>query len=154
MATNRKYYYDEEEKAAPIAKLDENRNFWKFWLLDVLTFGIYGIVTFMSISFDINKIASRHDGKKTMNYIFALVLAFFTFSIVMLVWFYQLSERITDELDRRQIQCEFSTSDFWTWQIFGSFILIGPRVFHYKLIKAMNLLCKAYNEETEKMNNN
>ncbi len=149
MANNRKYSYNEEEKATPKVKLNEERSFIKFVIFGILTLGIYDIVLYISISFDINKIASRHDGKKTMNYLFSEILAYFTFSIVQIIWYYQFTERVSDELNRRQIDYELDTSDFWGWMIFGSLILIGPFVYHYKVIKAMNLLCASYNKETE-----
>ena len=34
----------------------------------MITFGIYGIVVMSGVSTDINTIASRYDGKKTMHY--------------------------------------------------------------------------------------
>ncbi len=55
--------------AQPPAQLKTNRSLLKFILLSLITFGIYGIVVMSSISNDINLIAGRYDGKKTMHYI-------------------------------------------------------------------------------------
>ena len=53
---------------APVGKLKTNRGLLKFILLSIITFGIYGLVVMSVISSDINTIASRYDGKKTMHY--------------------------------------------------------------------------------------
>ena len=50
------------------APLRTNRRLLKLVLLNLVTFGIYGIVLFSGISSDINTIASRFDGRKTMHY--------------------------------------------------------------------------------------
>lgn len=57
--------------AQPPAQLKTNRSLLKFILLSLITFGIYGIVVMSSISNDINLIAGRYDGKKTMHYFFS-----------------------------------------------------------------------------------
>ncbi len=144
-------YYNnyEEEGYIPPAKLNENRDFLKFILLSLLTCGIYNVVFFISFSFDLNKALSSRDGKKTMNYLFVIIIAAFTLNIVKLCWDYEVVGRISDELERREIDYDFSTSDFWKWQVLGSFILVGPFIYAYKLIHAMNLICHEYNVEQE-----
>ena len=82
-----------------------------------------------------------------MNYLFAFILSMFTFSIVMLVWHYQIAQRVEEALEARNIDYEFEVSrDFWGWYFFGSYILVGPFIYFHKLCKAMNLLCEDYNE--------
>ena len=44
-----------------------NRGMIKTILLSIITFGIYGIVFYSNISTDINIIATRYDGTKTMH---------------------------------------------------------------------------------------
>lgn len=138
--------YDYEAKPYIPRKLATNRNMWKLMILNILTLGIYGVVFFMPFSFDLDKIAPRRDGSKTMNYFLAYVLSFFTLNIVLTYWHYQIAARIEDALSRRRISYEFKTSDFWLWFFFGSLILVGPFVYFHKLCKAMNLLCADYNE--------
>ena len=53
---------------APVGQLKTNRGLLKLILLSMITFGIYAIVVYCSISNDINVVASRYDGKKTMHY--------------------------------------------------------------------------------------
>ncbi len=143
------YRYDDEDRYIPPRKLTENRSFWKYLLLGIFTLGIYNIIFFISFSFDLDKVATRHDGRKTMNYMFAWLLSLFTLSVVMAIWHYGVASRIEEEFNRREIESDFSTTDFWLWYLVGSLFLVGPLVYHYKLFKAMNLLCHAYNEEQE-----
>ena len=141
-----KYSYDREENEYRSPKLKTNRNMWKLMILNILTLGIYGIIFFIPFSFDIDKISPKEDRSKTFNYLFAYILSIFTFSIVLLFWHHQMAARLEEAINKRKIEYDFSTSDFWMWYILGSFILIGPFVYFHKLCKAMNLLCESYNE--------
>ncbi len=141
-----KYNYDTEEVQFKETKLPTNRSSLKYWIFSFLTCGFYTIFFFIPFSFDIDKIAPKRDGTKTFNYIAAWVCAWFTGSIALLIWLYHITERIEEALEKRKIDYDFSTDDFWGWHIAASFILIGPFVFFHKLCKAMNLLCADYNE--------
>ena len=116
-------------------------------LFSILTLGLYAIFFFIPFSFDIDKVAARHDGERTMNYLWAHILAVFTYSIVLDVWHFQIARRIEDALSERDIDYDFGTKDFWLWFILGSFILVGPVIYYHKLCTAMTHLCKAYNEK-------
>lgn len=125
--------------------LKTDRSFITFWLLNIITCGIYSIFFNSSIGEDLNIIAAR-DGKKTMHYcLMFFVLAPLTMGIWSLVWFHQLSERMGDELRRRGIDYNFNASTFWLWNVLGSFIFVGPIVYTVKYIKAINLLAEDYN---------
>lgn len=67
---------DTQNSPGPARQLKTNRSLLKYILLSIITLGIYGIVVMSNISSDINTIASRYDGKKTMHY----CLVFFIFS--------------------------------------------------------------------------
>ena len=131
---------------APVGQLKTNRGLLKYILLSLITFGIYGIVVMSAVSTDINTIAGRYDGKKTMHY----CLVYFLFSgltlgIVPLVWTHKISARIGSELSRRGIGYSFGAGTFWLWGILGSLILVGPFIYLHKLLKSMNLLAENYN---------
>lgn len=131
---------------APVGQLKTNRGLLKFILLSLITFGIYGIVVMSAVSTDINAIAGRYDGKKTMHYcLVAFLFSWLTLGIVPIVWFHKLSSRIGGELYRRGINYSFGASTFWLWDILGSLIIIGHFVYIHKLLKAMNLLAENYN---------
>ena len=137
-------YTDEKEYKAPQLKTD--RSMWKLMILNILTLGIYSIFFFIPFSFDLDKVAPKSDRSKTMNYLFAFIVAYFTFSVVILIWHYQIAERVNEALTERNIDYEFDTGAFWGWYFFGFLILIGPFIYFHKLCTAMNLLCAHYNE--------
>ena len=141
-----KYVYDNEEKEYIPPKLATNRSMWKLMLLSIVTLGIYSIIFFIPFSFDLDKAAPKRDHSKTLNFIFVYILGLLTFSIAIVVWHYQIAERVEEALSRRKIRYEFGTGDFWTWYVFCSLILIGPFVYFHKLCTAMNLVCEDYNE--------
>lgn len=127
-------------------QLNSNRNLLKFILLNMVTFGIYSIVFHSVISSDINLIASRYDGKKTMHFcLLAFIVAPLTFGIAPLVWFHNISNRIGDELYRRGINYNFNATSYWLWGVLGSLIVVGPLVYIAKLCTAFNLLAENYN---------
>ena len=142
-----KYAYDYEEKEYNAPKLKTDRSMWKLVLLQIVTLGIYGVIFFIPFSFDIDKIAPKRDCSKTMNYFLAYILSLFTFSIVLYIWHYQMAERVEEALSERDIDYDFGTEHFWYWFVFGSLILVGPFIYFHKLCRAMNLLCKNYNEK-------
>ncbi|MBQ2378673.1 MAG: DUF4234 domain-containing protein [Clostridia bacterium] len=137
--------YDYEEKETRRAKLPTNRSMWKLMLLSFLTCGIYGVIFFIPFSFDLEKI-SPYSISRQMNYIWAHLLSLFTFALVIDIWHYQTAKRVEEALEYRGIDYRFGTRTFWGWFVLGSLILIGPFVYFHKLCKAMNLLCKHYNE--------
>lgn len=132
--------------AMPRRQLNTSRGLVKFILLNMITFGIYGIVVMSGISTDINEVASRYDGKKTTHYcLMAFLFSWLTLGISPIVWFHKLSSRIGNELARRGIAYSFGAGTFWGWNVLGSLIGVGPLVYTHKLMRAMNLLCSHYN---------
>ena len=130
----------------PAYYLSTNRGLLKFILLSMITFGIYGIVVMSGVSTDINVIATRYDGKKTMHYcLVVFIFSWLTFGIVPLVWYHRLSARIGDELRRRGIGYSFGAGSFWGWCILGSLIFVGPFIYTHKLLQSMNMLSADYN---------
>jgi hypothetical protein len=75
-----------QASAAPVGQLRTNRSLLKFILLGIITFGIYPLIIFTGISNDINIIASRYDGRRTMHYcLLIFIIAPITFGIGAIV---------------------------------------------------------------------
>ena len=144
-----KYSYDYEEKKYEPPKLKTNRNMWKLMILSILTFGLYTIMFFIPLSFDLDIVDPKRERGKTMNFLLAYILSIFTFQSVIIVWHYHIAERIEEALSRRNIEYDFGTDDFWKWYFLGSLILVGPFIYFHRLCKAMNLLCENYNQRPE-----
>lgn len=135
-----------QASTAPVSQLKTNKGLLKYILLSLITFGIYGIVVLSSVSNDINIVASRYDGKRTMHYcLLYFIVGPITLGIAYLVWYHKLSARIGRELKRRGILYNFNSASFWLWDVLGACIIVGPFVYLYKLFKATNLLCSHYN---------
>ena len=131
---------------APVWQMKTNRGLFKCIFLSAITFGIYRIVLFSSISTDINIIAGRYDGKKTMHYcLLYFLIGWLTAGLAFPFWYHRISERIGYELIRRGIYYPFDASTYWLWRVLGAIIIVGPFVYGYKLFKAMNLLSLHYN---------
>jgi hypothetical protein len=127
--------------------LRTNRGLAKFYFLSLITFGIYGLVVMCNVSMDINTIASRRDGKHTMNYLLLyFIFSWLTLGIAPLVWFHRISNRIGDQLAARNLPYSFNASDFWLWCMLGSLIIVGPFIYLYKFFKAMNIIADDYNK--------
>lgn len=95
-------------------------------------------------------------------------------AIIVLIWFYRFTKRISEELKRRSIDYGFNEDTYWIW-IIGSCVVsiifsiactvfgidnilsdlipcipaVLCHIYYYKLIKAMNLLNKDYNQKAE-----
>ncbi len=140
--------HHESEPFVPKKLLPINRGLAKFFLLSMVTLGIYGIVVLTQISSEINTVATRYDGRKTTHYLwFFFLWGWLTGGIAFLVWFHNLSNRIGNELQRRQIPYSFSASDYWLWCVLGSFVGFLPLVYTHKLLTAMNMLNADYNQK-------
>jgi len=131
---------------APVGQLKTNKGLLKTILLSLITFGIYPLVVMSAVSNDINIVASRYDGKKTMHYcLLFFIVAPITLGIGAIVWSHKISDRIGAELKRRGIAYSFSAADFWLWNVLGSLIVVGPFVYLHKLFKAVNKMNEHYN---------
>ncbi len=131
---------------APVLQLKTNRGLVKLILLSLITCGIYGLVVMSKVSTDINAIASKYDGKKTMHYcLVTFIFSWLTAGIVPIVWSHKISARIGKELARRGINYSFGAGTFWGWNVLGSLIVVGPFIYMHKLLKSMNLLSADYN---------
>lgn len=133
---------------APAMQLRTDRGLVKMILLSLITFGIYALVVESHIGEELNLIASRHDGRRTMHFcLIYFIFSWLTIGIAPIVWYHRTSDRMHGELVRRQIDYDFGATDFWLWCILGSLIVIGPYVYIYKRMKAMNLINEDYNQK-------
>lgn len=131
---------------ASALRLKTNRGMIKTILLSFITCGIYALVFYSSLGENINLVASRRDGKKTMHFCLLFFLVGpITCGIGTLVWNHKISQRIGDEARARGIATNFGAGTFWLWNILGTLILVGPFVYLYKLCKTMNAVCENYN---------
>lgn len=144
-ANNTNYVAKVANGNSPMLKLPTGRGLIKFILLSIVTLGIYNTVVWSRMSTEINISASRYDGKRTMPYLGMLMLSVVTLMIYPLYWFHQFSKRVGNELTRRGIDFKFGAFDFWIFNVLLSLVIVGPFIYAYKLLKAMNLINENYN---------
>lgn len=127
-------------------KLKTNRSLLRCILLSFVTFGIYSLVFYSALGEDLNIVASKRDGKKTMHYcLLTFIIAPITLYIGAVVWFHKISNRIGDEARARGINTNFSAGSFWLWNTLGVLIVVGPLIYVHQLCKTMNAICEDYN---------
>ena len=119
----------------------QDRSFVAWFFLNFITGGIYGLVVMYFIVSDVNEICSPRDGKKTHSYLLMVFLfSWLTLGIYPLVWWHGFSDRVGDALQSRGYPRMLSAGTFWGWRVLGSLILVGPWIFDYKMLQAVNTL--------------
>ncbi len=132
---------------APALQLRTSRGLLKMIFLGLITFGIYPLVVESHIGEELNLVASPHDGRRTMHFcLIYFIFSWLTIGIAVLVWYHRTSDRMNSELNRRGINYSFGALDFWLWNILGMLIIVGPYIYVYKRMKAMNLINEDYNQ--------
>ncbi|MES9168831.1 DUF4234 domain-containing protein [Cutibacterium acnes] len=132
--------------AFQMGTLDTNRSLLKYILLGIITFGIYDVWVLARAGEDLNVIASRWDGRRTMNFwLVALVISPLTIGIAMYIWMHQVCGRIGREQNPRGMKSGVTAGDFWLWAVLGGFIIVGPFIFMHKFLHAVNALAADYN---------
>lgn len=113
---------DLQNAQASALKLPVKRSLWKMILFGILTLGIYPAVIWSRLVSEVDLVASRHDGERSMPFFAAAMLAPLTMGIHTLVWFSKLCRRIGSELQRRNIPYAFGARDFWLWAFLMSLL--------------------------------
>ncbi|TPF92487.1 hypothetical protein BW14_08680 [Bifidobacterium sp. UTBIF-68] len=137
------------QPAPPVrhAALNTRRSLLKYVLLGLVTFGIYDLWQMAEITNTVNLVCTRRDGKRTMNYLLMfLLVGWLTLGVGWLVWGHRLSARIGMEQAARRLPVTMTASTFWLWNILGALIVVGPFVYTYRLLHAMNDVCADYNQ--------
>lgn len=107
---------------ASALQLPVKRSLWKMILFGILTMGIYPVVIWSRLVTEVNLVASRHDGERSMPFFAMVFLSPLTLGIHSLVWCNKLFRRIGKELQRRSISYAFGPKDFWLWAFLMSFL--------------------------------
>lgn len=128
--------------------MKEDRRLWKLVLLTIPTFGIYNIYFWFQFTRDLNEM-NRED-KRIKNYILVWFLSLITLGIYRWVWLFYLEDRIQVTGERMGMRIKPGPGTVLSWKLFGSFILIGPFVADYYIIRNMNRISKEYNKNFRK----
>ena len=108
----------------------KKRSIGLFFVLSIITLGIYPIVAYCIIGKEVNQICEG-DGKNNMHFLLALLLGFVTFGIYTALWYAKAMNRLQDNAYRYgpTVRPVHSGNSFLLWMYLGSFVLgIGPFV--------------------------
>lgn len=124
--------------------IKDDRKLWKLLLYSIPTFGIYSIYFWYQFTTDLNDM--NQEDKKMKNYILVLILSILTLGIYRWVWMFYLEDRLQTTGKHMGLTITPGPGTLLSWKLFGSFILIGPFVANYYLIRNMNHLVSTYNQ--------
>lgn len=130
--------------SGPVTREKDDHSFILYLILGWLTGGIWDIIVMYQMTESVNRMC-RRDGRRTMNYVLALLLTIITFGIYGLIWYHQFSERIGNETARRGLGRRISAGSYWGWGVLGLLIVVGPYIYKYKLMDAVNALAHDHN---------
>lgn len=128
--------------------IKENRRLWKLLLLTIPTFGIYNIVFWFQFTKDLNQM--NNEEKPLKNYILVIFLSIITLGIYRWVWFFYLADRIQTTGQDMDMKIKPGAGTTLTIKLFGTFILIGPLIANFIVIRNMNKIAKEYNQRFKK----
>ena len=123
--------------------IQEDRRLWKLLLFTIPTLGIYNIYFWFTLTKDLNEM--NPDEKKLKNYFLVIFLSIITLGIYRWVWFFYVADRIQTTGADIGIKIKPGPSITLIWKLFGTFILIGPLVANFLVIRNMNKVAKQYN---------
>lgn len=121
----------------------KKRSFLEYFLLSLVTFGIYAIIENIRMGNDVNKIC-QGDGKEQMNWFLASLLGLVTLGIFPLYWMYTAVERLKDNAYRYGAVVQYDGTDYLLWYLLGSLIFVGPLIGIYHYMKDINEYCELY----------
>ncbi len=129
------------------------RNFWAYFVLSLLTFGIYALFFFYGFIKDINKVCDG-DGKKSPNFIVVLLLCIITFGIYGIYWWYVQGDRLYNIAPKYHVQIREQGGSILLWLILGMTIMpgLGTFVALYIMFDNMNTIAKVYNGDVSEYN--
>lgn len=128
--------------------ITENRKLWKLLLFTIPTFGIYNIYFWFRFTQDLNEM--NQEEKKIKNYILVWFLSIITLGIYRWVWLFYIEDRLQTTgkaMDMKVTPGPGTVLFLWT---FGKFILVGPLLADFFIIRNMNRLAKEYNNSFSK----
>ena len=114
-------------------------------ILSIITFGIYGLFWIHKLAKDVNTICDG-DGKKTSGLLKYILFGLITFGIYDMIWVFMLGDRLQDNAPRYGQQIKENGGTILLWLLLGSFIIVGPFIALYIIIKNTNALADEYNK--------
>ena len=127
--------------------IKDNRSFFKFFILNTITFGIYQIFYFHSLIKDVNRICSDDDRESPGVFAFYF-FSILTFGLYAIFYWYRVADMLKRASDRKRVPTDISGGFVAVCFILNYFSFsIGSLVGIYKVISATNDLAEDYNRK-------
>lgn len=122
-----------------------------FFVIGVLGIIVLGILAFMWIDRQVKKVNAicEGDNQKTASALKVLLLSIVTFGIYGLLWLYMLGERLQENAPRHNLSFKENGTTVLLWFTLGTFILVGPIIALYIIIKNTNAMTAIYSKGAE-----
>ncbi|MBQ6936874.1 MAG: DUF4234 domain-containing protein [Clostridia bacterium] len=121
------------------------KSVFKFFLLSIITLGIYAIVFWHKLGRNVNALCEG-DGKKTMKYGFAFFLSVITFGIYGIIWKVKLAERLKVNAERYELMIPEGGTEIALFSTLGLIALgAGIPISSFIIIKNYNMIANAFN---------
>lgn len=127
--------------------MKENRGWLKFYLLSIITLGIYSLFWYRRLVIDVNKATEGEKGNHQMRFLWALLLGCVTFGIVLIVWEIKLVCRVYGKATREKLEVKGSIAFYLVSLLVLGWTLICPAIALAQLCKTTNNLAKWYNKK-------
>ena len=131
----------------------QQRNFWMYLLLNIVTCCFYSWSFFYTTTRDINTMVGD-DGRNTEPTT-VLLFTLVTCGFYSYYWYYDQGNRIKALADRNNIPCNENGTSYLMWILLGTLICgVGSYIGIYLFIKNLNELISAYNASMYNSNMN
>ncbi len=133
------------QQRMPKPYIDNNRSTLTWFLLSLVTCGIYSFYFTYLMARDANTMCEG-DGEETPGLLVFILLSLVTCGIYAYYWYYKIGNRLQANAPRYGLVFQEGGTAVLMWYIFGVIVCgIGPIIGMNILIKNMNALATAYN---------
>ncbi len=124
----------------------QQRDFWMFLVLNILTCGLYGLFFWYMWNEDVNRICEG-DGQSVPNYIIVIILGILTCGIYTYYWMYKQGNRLQANAMRYGVRIQENGSSLLLWALLG-YLTCALTVYYsyYLMVRMVNQIAPGYND--------
>jgi hypothetical protein len=123
----------------------QERGLGRYIIFSIITLSIYQLYWIYKIAKDVN-VMCEGDGTRTSGLLKYFLLTLITFGIYHFFWLYVLEDRLQNNAPRYNLTCKEGGGTVLLWSTLGVFLIVGPFIALYIIIKNTNALAEAYNQ--------
>lgn len=123
----------------------QQRDFWIFVVLNILTCGLYSLFFWYVWNEDVNRICEG-DGQDVPNYIIVIILGILTCGIYTYYWMYKQGNRLQANAMRYGVRMQENGSSLLLWALLG-YLTCALTIYYsyYLMVRMVNQIAPEYN---------